>query len=103
MVPGRRAAFQGMAVFFEVLAHFSGCVQGVGFRYIARRIVSSHPVQGYARNLPDGRVCLRLQGEEEELRKVLASIQARMATYIEKVETEWSKPRERLDGFQILG
>ena len=34
----------------------SGMVQGVGFRYFARRVALSLSVAGYAKNLADGRV-----------------------------------------------
>lgn len=34
----------------------SGEVQGVGFRYFAQRAAARHQVQGYVRNLQDGRV-----------------------------------------------
>lgn len=34
----------------------SGEVQGVGFRFFAQRAAARHQVQGYVRNLKDGRV-----------------------------------------------
>ena len=34
----------------------SGMVQGVGYRYFARRAAQRLGLDGYARNLPDGRV-----------------------------------------------
>ena len=34
----------------------SGEVQGVGYRYFAQRSAARHQVQGYVRNLEDGRV-----------------------------------------------
>lgn len=34
----------------------SGEVQGVGFRFFAQRAAARHQVQGYVRNLRDGRV-----------------------------------------------
>lgn len=89
-------------MFFEVLAHFNGTVQGVGFRYRVKRILAGEPVQGYVRNLSDGRVQLCLQGEEEVLREVLARIQARLALLIQEVETHWHQPQERFHGFEIL-
>ncbi len=49
-----------------------GIVQGVGFRYHLRRMALSNGVNGWVRNLPDGRVEAVLEGEEDSVRKVLA-------------------------------
>jgi Acylphosphatases len=40
----------------------SGCVQGVGFRWYARREAAALGLCGWVRNLPDGRVEIRFQG-----------------------------------------
>ena len=36
--------------------HYGGRVQGVGFRYTVKNIAMPYNVQGYVKNLPDGRV-----------------------------------------------
>jgi len=38
------------------LVRYRGCVQGVGFRYTARRLAEGFPVAGYVRNLSSGEV-----------------------------------------------
>ncbi|MGH9465330.1 MAG: acylphosphatase [Thermoanaerobaculia bacterium] len=50
----------------------SGRVQGVGFRWSARHRARELGLAGWARNLPDGRVELVLEGGEEPVRAMLA-------------------------------
>lgn len=53
---------------------FSGRVQGVGFRYTARRLASGFDVVGTVRNLADGRVELIAEGEPREIDALLAAV-----------------------------
>lgn len=48
----------------------SGQVQGVGFRWFVARHARSLGLNGYARNLPDGRVEVVVSGPEEVLPKL---------------------------------
>ena len=50
----------------------SGRVQGVFFRETCRRVASEHGVGGFARNLPDGRVEVALEGEPDDVAAVEA-------------------------------
>jgi acylphosphatase len=52
-------------------AAVSGDVQGVFFRDSCRRVARDAGVAGWATNLPDGRVEVVLEGEEEAVAKVL--------------------------------
>jgi acylphosphatase len=45
----------------------SGMVQGVGYRWFVARHARSLGLSGYARNLPDGRVEVVVQGPEGAL------------------------------------
>jgi len=45
----------------------SGRVQGVGFRFFAEASASREGIEGWARNLPDGRVEVAAQGEAESI------------------------------------
>ena len=62
---------------------YSGMVQGVGFRYTARRIAQGYDVAGYVRNLPDGTVELVVQGEPGEVERFLNAVASRMADCIQ--------------------
>ncbi len=62
---------------------YRGMVQGVGFRYTARRIASRFPVTGYIQNLPDGQVRVVVEGGRVTLDRFLTAIQAEMGHFIE--------------------
>ncbi|MBM3319487.1 MAG: acylphosphatase [Candidatus Eisenbacteria bacterium] len=52
----------------------SGRVQGVGFRYHARRAAENHDVSGFVRNLDDGSVEVEAQGLPAEVDAFLAEV-----------------------------
>jgi acylphosphatase len=82
--------------------HFSGRVQGVGFRYTCHAVARGHLVEGYVRNLADGRVELVAEGEPTELDNFLAAIRLEMSPYIRSVAVEAESPgSDRLVGFSI--
>ncbi|MEI6715801.1 MAG: acylphosphatase [Verrucomicrobiota bacterium] len=58
----------GKQVFYE------GKVQGVGFRYYVKELARGFEVNGWVRNLPDGRVELQISGSEEEASDFLEAI-----------------------------
>jgi acylphosphatase len=68
--------------------HFSGHVQGVGFRYTTHNIAQRHNVRGYVRNLPDGRVELVMEGDEQEMEGVVHDVKQRMCNYVRNMETK---------------
>lgn len=47
-----------------------GRVQGVGYRYFARRQAETLGVTGFARNLPDGSVEVVAEGDDERLSRL---------------------------------
>ena len=67
--------------------HYSGHVQGVGFRWNVFSISRDHSVTGFVRNLPDGRVQLVAEGEREEVERFLAAIADSMAGNIRHAQT----------------
>ncbi len=54
----------------------SGMVQGVGFRWFVARHARSLGLRGYARNLPDGRVEVVVDGPEESLPELQRLLEA---------------------------
>jgi len=66
--------------------HFTGRVQGVGFRYTTKNIAMRYNVAGYVRNLPDGRVELVVEGPDEEMQRVIEEVKEKMADYVHRVD-----------------
>ena len=58
----------------RVHALVSGHVQGVGYRWFVRQQAASSGLAGSARNLPDGRVEVVLEGPEDAVRTVVAAL-----------------------------
>ena len=54
---------------------FKGRVQGVGFRYRAQNAASMYGVTGWVKNLYDGSVEMEAQGLEEDIDKVILTLQ----------------------------
>jgi acylphosphatase len=81
--------------------YYSGRVQGVGFRYTARRIAAHYRVTGFVKNLADGRVHLVAEGPEEELAGLLASIRDTMERYLVNVQATWAPATGRFSAFEI--
>ncbi|MBU9888557.1 MAG: acylphosphatase [Candidatus Omnitrophica bacterium] len=81
---------------------FSGTVQGVGFRFTAERLARRFPVEGFVRNLDDGRVEVVAEGGREALTGFLTAIrESGMKPYIREVESFWSDPQHTFSGFKV--
>lgn len=80
--------------------HYSGRVQGVGFRYAAARLASGYAVAGFVRNLRDGRVELAAEGEADEVQNFLAALAQHMAGNI-AAHTIHDEPPADYRGFEI--
>ena len=58
----------------RVVAVVSGHVQGVGYRWFVRELASAAGLSGSARNLPDGRVEVALEGDDDAVSSVVAAL-----------------------------
>jgi acylphosphatase len=81
--------------------HFRGHVQGVGFRATVRSLARNYAVQGYVKNLPDGRVELVMEGDPAEMTRLVAAVRERMSGYIRDVTTATSPATGEFEGFEI--
>ena len=64
------------------VVHYSGHVQGVGFRYAVCLLSRRFEIKGFVRNLSDGRVQVVAEGKTDQLDLFLQSIRDEMAGYI---------------------
>jgi len=81
--------------------HFTGKVQGVGFRYTTRNLAAGRAVTGYVHNLSDGRVQLVAEGEANELRSFVQAIADHFGDYIHEKLVDVTPANDEFDDFQI--
>lgn len=80
----------------------SGKVQGVGFRYFTKYVARSLGVNGWVRNLEDGRVEIKATGSEEAIKKFIEKIhKGPIMADVRSVSVE-DVPREDFNFFEIL-
>ena len=83
------------------LVHYSGNVQGVGFRATASMIARRHPVTGWVRNLPDGRVEAVLEGPRQAVESMLEWMRVGpRGAAVSSVDVSWEDPEREL-GFRV--
>lgn len=79
-----------------------GDVQGVGYRYFARREASALGLRGFVRNLPDRSVEVVAEGERSLLQQFVGVLRrGPSAAIVEAVDTAWSNAEGTFSGFQI--
>ena len=85
----------------QVEIHYSGTVQGVGFRYTVRHIASRFEVTGFVRNLRDGRVQLVAEGEKGEIDQFLEAIDDSLGGYVRQKDVHQSVATKQFASFDI--
>lgn len=81
--------------------HYSGRVQGVGFRAAACGVARRYAVTGYVRNLPDRRVELVTEGERREVDRFLDEVAETMSGHIREATVDRSAATGEFAGFSI--
>ncbi|MBU1863412.1 MAG: acylphosphatase [Candidatus Omnitrophica bacterium] len=86
----------------QLEVYFEGHVQGVGFRFTVEHYARSYNVTGFVKNLPDGRVELVIEGEEEELKRFLDVIcNSPLKRHIYHCNQTWRDASKALKPFTI--
>jgi acylphosphatase len=65
---------------------FTGRVQGVGFRFTARRAAGRRQLTGYVRNMPNGSVEMVAQGQPKEVDDCIQDIKEYFSGYIKETK-----------------
>ncbi len=89
-----------MRELLEMQAIIKGRVQGVGFRATVRMYAQQLKLTGYARNLSNGDVEIRAQGEKASLEKLISKLSQEFE--IEKISHHFSSIKELFNDFQIF-
>src|SRR4051812_14423057 len=79
-----------------------GRVQGVGFRFFVERAARLEGLRGWVRNLPDGRVEVRAEGDNEAVERLEQKLwRGPSGAIVESVDAEMEPPSTDLHDFHI--
>ena len=79
---------------------FYESVQGVGFRWRARNAAEHFSCTGWAKNEWDGSVSMEIQGEEEDIDRVILAIEKGTFVRIDNMDVKMLPVVEREYGFR---
>ena len=73
----------------HLTVRISGVVQGVGFRFWAKRCADELGIRGFARNEKDGSVCTEIEGDPSALEEFVTRCRKGPPfAHVERVSTE---------------
>jgi len=79
-----------------------GRVQGVGFRFFVEAAGLREGIQGWVRNLPDGRVEIAAEGDRDAMERFERAIrQGPPHARVDDVDVDPAEPSDRMIGFSI--
>jgi acylphosphatase len=82
---------------------YIGRVQGVGFRYTAKKVAAGFELTGTIRNLPTGEVELIAEGLRAELEFFRDAIRNEgLAGFIRDERLHWESAQNKFRGFEII-
>lgn len=79
-----------------------GRVQGVGFRHYTKTNAQKIGVDGWVKNLPDGRVEAVFEGADEDVEQMVDLVkQGPRSSRVTDANVEWCTPENEFDGFRV--
>ncbi|MCH7840903.1 MAG: acylphosphatase [Planctomycetes bacterium] len=81
--------------------HYSGRVQGVGFRFTTEAVARRFEITGFVRNLPDGSVELVAEGAESEVDRFQAAVEDAMRQNIREIQATTAPATDEFSEFSI--
>lgn len=91
-----------MADLASLQATVHGRVHGVFFRAFVQRWAEQFKLTGYVRNLPDGTVEVRVEGERTQLEKMVGYLEkGPPPARVDKVVTSWAEYTGNCSGFSV--
>ncbi|MFT3786686.1 MAG: acylphosphatase [Tepidisphaeraceae bacterium] len=82
--------------------HFSGHVQGVGFRFLVLQMSRRFSVlRGFVRNLSDGRVEMVVEGPDGSITEFIEEVKERMSGYIDSSDERVDPATGEFRSFEI--
>lgn len=96
------ASIFGAGVRMIVEFRITGKVQGVGFRWTAKRLADAAGLRGWVRNNRDGSVSLAASGDETRVQEFLHALDADMGRRIDAMTALDATPSGIGNGFFIL-
>ncbi len=81
----------------------SGIVQGVGFRNFTQGQAASRRLFGFTRNLSDGRVEIKVEGERLRIEALILDLRkGPLRARVDDVDVSWGDPSSRFSDFSII-
>lgn len=81
----------------------SGKVQGVFFRANTRDLALLLGINGFVRNLPDGRVEAVFEGDKEKIEKIIEFCkEGPPGAIVEKIDVNWEEYKGEFKDFKII-
>ena len=80
----------------------SGRVQGVFYRASCQDVAVKYGLNGWVKNLPDGKVEVLVQGEKDKIEKLIEWCKkGPPSAKVSDVKVEWQEMAEVLNGFGV--
>jgi acylphosphatase len=96
------AAKRSQAPTHRAHVFYTGRVQGVGFRYTAEGIAHRVGVNGFVKNLSDGRVEVVCEGTKDKVDAFLEEVrQSTLGPHIQKADCRWEDPTGVYSDFTV--